>query len=328
MRINDKIYGTEEIKEPILIDLINSKEMRRLTDVSQLGLPEEYYNKKNFSRYEHTLGVLIQLRRLGANLLEQIAGTLHDINHPAFSHVIDWIFGDPTKENHQDKSYVDFLKNSSIPFILSKHGLDYRKFFNLKKFKLLERNAPSLCADRIDYSLREMSFDGKRELASELAENLINFKGQIVFKDKKYAEIFAKEYMFLQEYSWGSPDSRMRYVLLSDALKKGIENKIISKEDLKNSEKEILNSLEKSGDDFINYNLRMLKKGFELVEDKKGIELKTKFRYIDPEFSYNGSYKKLSEVSEKYLIFIETEKRNSNNYKKMRAIPIENDNKT
>src|SRR6056297_2651843 len=82
MKIKDRVYGVEEINEPVLIDIINSSEMERLKNVSQLGLPEEYYNRKVFSREEHSLGVLVNLRRIGANLKEQIAGSIHDINHP------------------------------------------------------------------------------------------------------------------------------------------------------------------------------------------------------------------------------------------------------
>ncbi len=161
MKVKDKVYGFWEIKEEVLIDLINSKFIQRLKGVSQFGLPSEYYHKKGFSRYEHSIGVLILLKKLGANLKEQISGLLHDGSHTAFSHVVDWVLGDPTKEDYQDKTHLESLTNSKVPQILSKYGFDYKEVSDIERFFLLERKAPDLCADRIDYSLREFRTEGK-----------------------------------------------------------------------------------------------------------------------------------------------------------------------
>ena len=79
MKLNDSVYGEEEINEPVLLELINSKPVQRLKGISQMGLPKDYYHRPVFSRFDHSVGVLILLRRLNANLREQIAGLLHDI---------------------------------------------------------------------------------------------------------------------------------------------------------------------------------------------------------------------------------------------------------
>ena len=41
--------------------------------------------------FEHSLGVYLLLRRLGADRREQVAGLLHDISHTAFSHAVDFL---------------------------------------------------------------------------------------------------------------------------------------------------------------------------------------------------------------------------------------------
>ena len=110
MKINDRVYGNQEINEAILLDLINSNSIKRLKDISQIGMPDEYLSFSGFSRYEHSLGVMILLKRLRANLEEQVAGLLHDISHTPFSHVIDWVIGDPTKEDYQDSIFREFLE--------------------------------------------------------------------------------------------------------------------------------------------------------------------------------------------------------------------------
>lgn len=160
MKINDCVYGNENIEESVLVDLIKSKPVQRLKGLSQYGVPDEYYHKKSYSRYDHSIGVLILLRKLRADLEEQIAGLLHDVSHFSFSHVIDWVIGDPTEENCQDNNHLKFIKNSEVRNILDNYGYDYNKISNIQNFHLLEREIPSLCADRIDYCLRELQKDG------------------------------------------------------------------------------------------------------------------------------------------------------------------------
>ena len=327
MILEDKIYGKEEINENILIDLINSNEIQRLKNVSQLGMPEEYFSKKGFSRYEHSLGVLILLRKLGANLNEQVAGLLHDVNHTVFSHVVDWIFGDPTKEDYQDNNFLKFIKNSFIPKILKKYNFDIINLENLKNYSLLEQDAPSLCADRVDYSLRELAIDGFLKESVMIFRNLMNINGRIVIKNLEIGKLFYEKYSFLNKTSWSGEDSRMRYVILSNILKKAFEKDILCFEDLNKSEKDILDILYESNEDYILENLNLLKTGFNLIEDEKGIELKTKFRYIDPEIVFDENYEKLSNLSEEYRKIIEQEKEKAESFKRVQIKMIkENQN--
>jgi HD superfamily phosphohydrolase len=320
MIVKDKIYGEEKITEKVLIDLINSELIQILKDKSQLGVPDEYNFKKGYSRYEHSLGVFLMLRKLGANLDEQVAGLLHDVSHTAFSHVIDWVSGDPTKESYQDDHLLEIIKNSEISTILFENGFDYKNISTPENFPLLEKPAPSLCADRIDYSLREMFHDGKKDLSKKLYDNLFVKKNQIVFKNKSFAENFAKEYTSLQVNSWGSDQARLRYHVLSEIIKKSLEDKIISFSELNNSETSILNKLKNSRNDYIIKNLNLLKKGFDIIEDTEGISLKKKFRYIDPEVLVNGSYENLSFLSEDYAKLLDKEKENSKLIKKVKIV--------
>ncbi|HUB93002.1 MAG TPA: HD domain-containing protein [Verrucomicrobiae bacterium] len=89
MTIDDRVYGSAEVNSNVLLDLINSQPVQRLKGIAQFGIPDEFYHKQNYSRYEHSVGVMILLQRLGASEEEQIAGLLHDVSHTAFSHVID-----------------------------------------------------------------------------------------------------------------------------------------------------------------------------------------------------------------------------------------------
>jgi HD superfamily phosphohydrolase len=321
MEINDSIYGNENIKEDVLINLTYSDSIRRLKDISQLGMPDEYMGLKGFSRYDHSVGVMILLKRLGAGLEEQVAGLLHDISHTPFSHVIDWVLGDPTKEDYQDRIHEDFLMQSDVPVILNKHNLDVKVISNYKNFKLLEREAPKLCADRVDYTLRQIKGKNNDNLVEKVLDNLSVRENQIVFRDEEIAKMFGEGYMNLQVKQWAGEQARFRYYILSEVLKRAFNKNLISLKDLKGTEKPILKILNESEDDFILDNLNLLKKGFKVILDEDGIELKKKFRYIDPEVIVNVSYSPLSSISKDYFNLIKFEKERSKEINKVKIIP-------
>lgn len=313
MLIRDKVYGNFKITEPVLVELINSPTLQRLKGVSQQGMPEEFWHREVFSRFEHSIGVFILLRKLGADLNEQIAGLLHDISHTAFSHVIDWVIGDPSKEDHQDNIFLKILKNSEIPSILEKYKINVEKISDLDSFTLLEKEIPSLCADRLDYSLRELVYLGHAREVKKIVDKLSTKNGQIVFLSKEVAEDFGRKYAMLQREHWAGNEARTRYHILAEILKLALEESHISLEDFHKTDQEILDTLSKTGKGEILDGLQKLKEGFKMIEseDEDSILLKKKFRYIDPEVLVEGEIKKLSSLSEDYKKFLEKEKEDS-----------------
>ena len=320
----DIIYGVEEIKEKGLIELINSRPIQRLKGVSQFGMPDEYYHKQGFSRYEHSMGVLILLRRLGAGLEEQVAGLLHDVSHTAFSHVIDWVMGDSSKEDYQDKTLPEVLKKTELKNILDKNRLDYKKIADLKKFSLLEQPAPSLCADRVDYTLREIALLHNLGDAKKISGNLMNFRGRIIFSSIEQAKIFSRYYINFNREHWGGNEAKARFYILANTLKRAINQKVISLDDLMQTDKEVLNILEKSDDKEILSGLEMLKKGFLLIKptNGNGILLTKKFRHIDPEIIYMGKLALLSELSPDYKKSLEQEIQNHGIKQEVEILPL------
>ena len=227
MKISDLVYGDFEVNEEVLIDLINCRAVQRLKGISQFGMPDEYYFKKGFSRYEHSIGVMLLLRKLGADLEEQVAGLLHDISHTAFSHVADWLFGSYHNEDYQDKIHLEMIEKLGVPQILEKYGFDYRKIADIEKFSLLERDTSYLCADRVDYALREIKdFENKNNFKLVL-EGLVAYKGKLVFNSKEAAEIFSRGFAVCQKEHWASNEAKTRYHILASVLRRGMDKKII-----------------------------------------------------------------------------------------------------
>ncbi len=300
MKIIDKIYGEEDIGEPVLLELIGSALVQRLKGISQMGLPAELYHESVFSRYEHSVGVLVLLRRLGASLEEQVAGLLHDVSHSAFSHVIDWVIGDPSKEDHQDNIHEEILSDKDIVEILSRYGLDYKDIARIEDFTLLETELPSVCVDRFDYAMREIYKEISGEETKFILNSIKNVNGRMIFSNFRAAELFSFGYLKCQTEHWAGKEARARYYILADILRRALSSKIISIDDFRKTDNEVVETLSRSGDGQILKYLALLRQRLVVKESNEGIELIKKLRYVDPPVIFEGRERKLSEVSENY----------------------------
>ena len=76
---------------------------------------------------------------------------------------------------------MDVIKQSSIPAILEKYGYEVENILDTSRWSLLEQPAPALCADRIDYTLRDMYFYGNLALEDiQKFYRTYSFSGEIV----------------------------------------------------------------------------------------------------------------------------------------------------
>ncbi len=311
MKLSDPVFGKFEIKEHVLIELINSPSLQRLKRIEQFGLPRKLYLFPGFTRFEHSVGVMLLLRRLNASLEEQIAGLLHDVSHTAFSHLVDWVWGNPEKEDYQDKILKRFILKSEIPKILIKYNLDYKKIVNVKKFRLLERPSPELCADRVDYGLREFHHWLDKSIVKECIKNLTTRDNRMVFKNKPSAKLFAVNFLKLQSLHWGGKDTITRYFLFSQILKIALKKKILNRKDFYINDLHILNKLKNSNDKDINKIFKILSKSMSLEFNPKKpfIFMRKKFRYVDPYFLKDVKIIKLSNFDQSFKELLEVEKK-------------------
>jgi hypothetical protein len=312
MIVSDRIYGDFEIRDNVILELMDSAPLQRLKGVSQHGYPEETKTTfPHYTRYEHSTGVMLLLKTLGANLEEQIAGLLHDVSHTAFSHIVDWLFGDPYKEDYQDSMLKGCIQNSELGGILTKHGFDAEAISGMERngrYTLLERDAPDLCADRVDYALRDSHCFFRAEV-KKCISGLIVCDGEMVFASRAVARLFGDWYMRCQKELWASNEARLRYYLISEALRTAMDRRILQKDDLYKDEGVIIGVLRASGDRDV---LDKLETGLGelrfVVSENGPIELKKKIRYVDPKFLSDGALIKLSEVDDDYRKLVEEEK--------------------
>nr|MDH3161776.1 HD domain-containing protein [Bacillus licheniformis] len=138
MKINDRLYGEADL-EPVLTDLIRSKAVQRLKGIHQDGASFLVNPAWNISRCEHSIGVMLLIRRLGGSLEEQIAGLLHDVSHTAFSHVADDVFN-MENEDYHEQMFRQWVKQSDISGILHTYGFhDEDILYDEQKWTPLEQ---------------------------------------------------------------------------------------------------------------------------------------------------------------------------------------------
>lgn len=302
MEINDRVYGKQTIDEMVLIELINSKPLQRLKGINQAGATQYVFPYKNVTRYEHSLGVLILLKKLGASMEEQIAGLLHDTPHTAFSHVIDFVF---KSENHDfhEKFHEKIIFNSEIPEILKKYGFNVEFIVNDKNFPLLEKDIPDLCADRLDYTLRDMICKYNfRKKVDEYLEHFIVHEKEIIIDACKIAKNFAEDYIMLDETIWSDPLEVALFEILAKAIKIALNKEILSEDDLFQDDNFVYEKLKNSGNNEILEYLSMINPKFKITEDplKYDFHSTNKLRYINPKTFYNGALTRVGDIYPKF----------------------------
>ncbi len=296
MLISDHVYGEFEITEPVLVELIESEAVQRLKGISQFGLPDYLFDRDGFSRYDHCVGVMLLLRRFGASVEEQVAGLLHDVSHTAFSHVIDFVVDSEKNEDFQDRNHEAFILRTDIPAILKRNGMTVEQVTDYHQYTLLEQDTPALCADRLDYTLRELSDSISHRCVAGLAVHDERF----VFSSIDAALLFGHEYLRLQSERWGGYEVGTRYDVLSRVLKQALRINIITMNDFWQDDAFVLAKLATSDDDFIVRGINFLRNRDLSNAPRSGMSPKKKFRWIDPDVMVDGGFKRLSELSADY----------------------------
>ena len=286
MQYDDELYGKVEITEPLLLNLIASDAMQRTKGISQHGITAFLGITPSFSRFDHSLGVMLLVRRLGANVNEQVAALLHDISHTAFSHVIDFVFDDHSGQSYHEETKQAFVANTDIPAILNRHGMDWREFMHEEQFSLLEQPLPALCADRLDYFLRDLEFlklANSGEIRAVL-ESLEVVEGRITVNDYGAARWLAYTFIEADRASWSSFREVGLYQLTAEAIKTANRYGFIGEADLWGSDEALWRKLESIDHPEVRHWVKLITPGtrFTWSEEQPVFSVSTKVRSIDP----------------------------------------------
>lgn len=231
------IYGDFEVTEPVLIDLFESPIMQRIKHVRQYGVLDYIIKqKKEYTRYEHCVGVWALLRMYGATLEEQIAGLLHDASHTIFSHVGDMLFN----HNSADSSYQDdihewYLKQYNIDLLLGYHNIALADVLHKNGTHImLERNLPDICADRLEYNLHAGLLTDMLTIddITTILEDIRYENGQWFFVNRESAKKLALVSLFNTEHVWSSDANQYIYTWTAHALNRALTIGLLTTDDI------------------------------------------------------------------------------------------------
>ncbi len=168
----DPLYGFVKLNG-LELKIVDSLPFQRLRYIKQLGVAYLVFPAAQHTRFEHALGVLNISDKIGNFLPEReknlvrLAGLLHDLGHPPFSHTTEVLL--PEENTHEDfteriireTEIYDILKNEYSEEEIEKLiRITLGKPKDMKERLLTTIITGEFGADRMDYLRRDAYFCG------------------------------------------------------------------------------------------------------------------------------------------------------------------------
>lgn len=300
MIITDRIYGKVDVINPLIIELLGSRPMRRLKQIGQDGATHFVQPIWNATRFEHSFGTWYLAKYFNRPIEEQVACLLHDVPHTAFSHVVDFVMDDHNQEYH-DRFLKQVVLSSDIPAICQKYGLDIHKVLQKENYYLLDNRTPELSFDRWDYFMRDAHQLSILPLASiKLIVSSAKLQNeQFYFEDLNVASQLCLVSLTVCQLGYTSASSHGAYFLLAEALKIALKENILTEDDLFKTDEFVWQKLRHTGNGTINAYIARLTPNQEFIyAPKEDAEFygRNKARYIDPLVLRDHELKNTSEL--------------------------------
>jgi len=306
MRYHDTVHGVADIRDELILELMDTDALRRLEAIHQAGATAYVYPHRCHTRFDHSVGVLLLLRRLRANWREQVAGLLHDISHTAFSHVSDLVFpSHDGTESYHEIIYEDLLWGSEVPTVLASYGLAVADVLENSRYSLLEQPLPALCADRLDYFLRDALAKRRIDPAdvSHCLLHLVAHEGRVVVNDLAVARWLGYRYLETDRHIWSNPLDICAYRVLAEAIQLAMTESFVVRETLVSTDDDVMALLRSSPNPGIQERLRLLSPRATYVVDAEDYDYEIvidKVRAVDPPVLVGAKVTPLSELDEDF----------------------------
>lgn len=294
MNYNDPIYGSVTFTG-LPEAVIENEGMQRLKEVHQNGANFLVNPAMDTSRFEHSLGTAILCRRFGRDEAEVVAALVHDISHTAFSHLADQLYEREDQTFHEDL-HRRFVQRYGLDDLVAEHGYDPEYIFDEENFTVLERDRPDICADRLDYTLRDLFKDGRlsRDEVQEVLDGLTVEDGILVARDEPAAKRVMDLFLTLNQEVFFNPLHEASNMLLKDILLDGFKRGVLTEDDLLTTDARVLEKVRTDEDladrlDSISPDMVV-----EPGADHDRFEVMRKHRLVDPRVA--GTGKRLTDL--------------------------------
>ena len=300
-----------------LLDYIYTPEMQRISKISMscgMDYTDLYRTAFFYSNLEHSVGVALIILHFTRDKKQTLAELFHDISNPAFKHCIDFLNGDPEKQESIEEYTTDILESSKeISRLLKRDKIKLEDVSDYKIYPIADNELPKLSADRLEYSF-STGFVQKPvwtlEEVGQVYNDIAIFKNEkgideVGFKSIKKAELFIDKVSQLWAI-WKSNRNKIMMETYAEIFRLLGEQDLLKKEELYFlSEEEIIDKIKNCGVLKIEKAFENFSKANKILESEDPIpnkyckSLKTKLRYIIPLVNYNGKISRVTDVSPK-----------------------------
>ena len=303
---------------PVFIEeLINTTEFKRLKNVG-MNCGCEYTSfpifakGKDYTRYDHSIGVALIIWNFTKDIKQSIAGLLHDISSPVFAHVIDFLNGDHETQESTEEKTEEIIENSlEIQAILRKYNLTTKDVYDYHMYPIADNDSPLLSADRLEYTLGNAYYYGFKSMEeikyiyddltiskNEFDEDEISFKSL-----DKAIEFTSASILNSKVYTCNEDRFSMQY--LADLLKLAVNKNIITLDDFYTVENQVIIKL-KTDDELKSLwdnfrNLSQIYTSKAKPENGYWVNIPAKRRYINPQIVSQGRVSNLSQKLSKEI---------------------------
>lgn len=333
-----EILCPHEDYPPFLDRYIQLPVMQRLAGVGLLcgtDWTPLYQNRFYYSRLDHSKGVALIVWHFTHNKAQTIAGLLHDISTPVFSHVSDFRKGDALTQTATEEPTTRIIHgDQAMGRLLAEDGLSPEEVEDYHIYPIADNEIPQLSADRLEYMFPSgMALDGSwtMEEIRRCYNDLTILKNEdgvdeLGFRTLEIAELYCEHFCMIGHILQLN-ENKLTLHMLGQIMNMAEKAGVVSESDFMTlSEKEVLEKLDgllrSAHNDLYRYykTFRTMTKiehtNQPLPKDQYFcVNLKVKQRYINPlvvvECPRSGCIettvksKRLSEVSEKARRIIE-----------------------
>lgn len=208
-----------------------------------------YRNRFFYSRLDHSVGVALILWHFTHDRAETLAGLLHDVSTPVFSHVADFRNGDAlTQESTENENESMIRNDDALCAMLKSDGISIDAVADYHVYPLADNKLPRLSADRLEYMFPSgAALEGSWTL-SEIAEAYgdiaicINEDGEseLGFRTQRIAETYCEK-TCRTGHILQLNENKLALKLLSDIVDRAIAIGLIAEKDCyEKTEREII----------------------------------------------------------------------------------------
>ena len=264
-----------------------------------------FHNSFFYSRFDHSVGVALIVWNFTKDIKQTVAGLLHDLSTPAFSHVTDFKNGDALKqESTEDLNAQMIREDKALSLVLKKYGLSYEDVENYHIYPVADNDMPGLSADRLEYMYPSGAALDKVWNLSEIKNNYShiviykNEKGlpELAFDSVEEAALYAKKFAEISLILQHNED-KIAMQLLADILTLAEKTGLARESDwYSSSEKDLI----------LRFDLALEKyKGSSNQYEKEFVKLYKTFRssksIIRSDKPLEGAYNLSLEVKKRYV---------------------------